>query len=90
MIEEKVINEIDTLLMGQGLNESSVSDCRNRWPNIHFTFCSDDDVCGPTAFLESDGFSIYLIDGREHCLNFTSSTENATGLVLAEHEKENI
>lgn len=88
MIEEKVIDEINDLLIGYGLDEAAVTELRNKWPEIHFTYCSDDDVCGPQAVRESEGFSMYLIDSREHCLNFTSSTEIATGLVLAEHEDE--
>lgn len=88
MIEEHVINEINTLLIEHGLDESAVGELRNKWPNIHFTYCSDDDVCGPTAIRESECFSIYLIDSRDHCLNFTSSPEVATGLVLAEHEED--
>lgn len=88
MIEEKVIDEINALLMDHGLDESAVSQLRNKWPNIHFTYCSDDDVCGPPAIRESNGFSMYLIDSRDHCLSFTSSTEVATGLVLAEHEDD--
>lgn len=88
MIEETAIDEINAFILDQGLDESSVDKLRNKWPHIHFTFCSDDDVCGPTAIRESDGFSIYLIDGREHCLKFTSNTEIATGLVLAEHEQD--
>ena len=86
MIEEKVIDEINDLLIGYGLDEAAVTELRNKWPEIHFTYCSDDDVCGPEAVRESEGFSMYLIDSREHCLNFTSSAEIATGLVLAEHE----
>jgi hypothetical protein len=88
MIEETVIDEINSLLMDRGLDEAAVGELRNNWPNIHFTYCSDDDVCGPPAIRESEAFSIYLIDGRDHCLSFTSSTEAATGLVLAEHEQD--
>ena len=87
MIEESVIDEINRLLIDHGLDEGAVRELRNKWPQIHFTYCSDDDVCGPSAIRESDGFSIYLIDGREHCLSFTSSMDVATGLVLAEHEQ---
>jgi len=88
MIEEAVIDEINSLLIDQGLDEAAVGELRNNWPNIHFTYCSDDDVCGPPAIRESESFSIYLIDGRDHCLSFTSSPEVATGLVLAEHEQD--
>ena len=88
MIKENVIDEIDTFLINRGLDEAAIGELRNKWPDIHFTYCSEDDVCGPSAVRESDGFSIYLIDGRDHCLCFTSSSEIATGLVLAEHEED--
>jgi len=88
MIEESDIDEINTSLVESGLDESVVKELRIKWPNIHFTYCSDEDIYGPKAIRESDGFSIYLIDSRNHCLNFTASTEIATGLVLAEHEEE--
>lgn len=87
MIEEKVIDEINSLLINHGLDEAAVAELRNKWPDIHFTYCSDDDVCGPPAVRESDSFSMYLIDSRDHCLSFTSSPDVATGLVLAEHEE---
>lgn len=86
MIEEKHIDEINKALLAHGLDDDALKELRNKWPEIHFTLCSDDDVCGPTAIRESDDFSIYLIDGRNHCLSFTNSIEVATGLVLAEHE----
>lgn len=88
MIEETVIDQINTLLVNHGLDEAAVSELRNKWPDIHFTYCSDDDVCGPASVRESEKFSMYLIDSRDHCLSFTSNPEIATGLVLAEHEED--
>ena len=86
MIAEETIDRVNSLLIENGLDENAVMRLRSLWPDIHFTYCSDDDVCGPAPVRESDSFSIYLIDGREHCLCFTASAEIATGLVLAEHE----
>ncbi len=88
MIAEETIDKINALLIKNGLNEAEVSGLRRQWPKIHFTYCSDDDVCGPVAIRVSEDFSIYLIDGRDHCLTFTSDASIATGLVLAEHEEE--
>lgn len=88
MIAEETIDRINGLLQDHGLDEQAVASLRSMWPSIHFTYCSDDDVCGPPAIRESDGFSIYLIDSRNHCLSFTSDTAIATGLVLAEHEED--
>lgn len=88
MINESAIEQINALLVDHGLDDAAVAELRNKWPDIHFTYCSNDDICGPSPFRESENFSIYLIDSRNHCLNFTTSTEVATGLVLAEHEDD--
>lgn len=88
MIAEETIDRIDKLLIDNGLDEDAVSRLRSMWPELHFTYCVDEDVCGPTAVRESDGFSIYLIDSRDHCLSFTSDATIATGLVLAEHDDD--
>jgi hypothetical protein len=86
VIASETIDKVNSLLIENGLDEGTVMRLRGMWPDIHFTWCSDDDVCGPAPVRESDGFSIYLIDGRDHCLCFTADAQIATGLVLAEHE----
>jgi hypothetical protein len=88
MLEEEVIDQISHLVQQHGLDEAAVSSLRGKWPNIHFTYCSDDDVSGPKPIREFDTFNVYLVDGREHCLKFTANPEVATGLVLAEVEPE--
>ena len=45
-------------------------------------------MCGPKPVMEAEGFNIYLVDGREHCLAFTQSQEVASGVVLAEVEDD--
>lgn len=64
--------------------ESSLAVLRAEFPGIHFTWCMDDDVGVQTPYAEYEGFNLYLIDGSEHCLKFTKSLEQATGLVIAE------
>ena len=88
MIAPEVIDKINTLVIEHGLDETAVSTLRGLWPDIHFTYCSDDDVTTAKPVRESEGFNIYLVDGREHCMKFTSETQNATGLVLAEVEED--
>jgi hypothetical protein len=88
MIATDVIDKINTLVLEHGLDEAGVATLRGLWPEIHFTYCSDDDVMAAKPVRESQGFNIYLVDGREHCLKFTSDPQNATGLVLAEVEDE--
>jgi hypothetical protein len=88
MIEAEVIDKINGMVIDHGLDDSAVSTLRSLWPAIHFTYCSDDDVTSAKPVRESNGFNIYLVDGREHCLKFTSELANATGLVLAEVEPD--
>lgn len=88
MIATEQIEQISSAVQQQGLDEVVVAGLRERFPNIHFTYCMDDDVCGPSPIMESNGFNIYLVDGREHCLAFTQSMDVATGVVLAEVEDE--
>jgi len=48
----------------------------------------DDDVCGFSPSLRREGFNLYLIDGRDHCLVLTQDREIATGILVAELEGE--
>jgi hypothetical protein len=88
MIAAEQIEQISTAVLQQGLDEVVVAGLRERFPEIHFTYCMDDDVCGPKPVKEGQGFNIYLVDGRDHCLAFTQSTDIATGVVLAEVEDD--
>ena len=88
MLESDVIDQISKLVEEHGLDEDAVTSLRGKWPDIHFTYCSDDDVLGPQPVREFDTFNVYLVDGRDHCLKFTSDPASATGLVLAEVEAE--
>jgi hypothetical protein len=88
MIEADLIDRIAGLLEAQGLSESAVVQLRGAFPDFHFTYCQDDDVAGPDPVRSEQGFNIYLVDGRNHCLCFTKDPQVATGLVLAEVEGE--
>jgi hypothetical protein len=59
---------------------------RARYPALHFTFCSDDEICGPAAAHEESAFKLYLVDGSGHCLALTNDPAAATGLVVAARE----
>ncbi len=68
-----------------GLSETLLAELRKDYPQVHFTYCMDDDVqSAADPFLSRPGFNLYLVDGREHCMKLTGNAEQATGLVLAE------
>jgi hypothetical protein len=84
MIPPAIIETVAVEVARLGLSEQTLSRLRARHPEIHFTYCMDDDVGAETPFAERHGFNLYLVDGREHCLKFTGDLAAATGLVLAE------
>lgn len=84
MIAEDMTVEIATKVEQLGLDNDIVATLRSAYPDIHFTYCLDDDIYHGKPVLERSSFNIYLIDGREHCLCLTNDHEIATGLVIAE------
>lgn len=88
MIAEADLDGIVSQIEAEGLSEDMVMGLRSSWPGLHFTYCSDDDICGPKPVRESEKFNLYLVDATEHCLRMTNNPEVATGIVLAEIEAD--
>jgi hypothetical protein len=88
MIDSVTLDRIANMTQAQGLDEGTVQALRTAWPDMHFSYCMDDEICGVEPVRELPGFNLYLVDGREHCLNLTSQQEAATGLLLAEVEPD--
>jgi hypothetical protein len=84
MISPEQLQRIASVIRTQALNEAMVSSLRSDYPGIHFTYCMEDDIPNHEPMLESQGFNLYLVDGREHCLCLTRNYEYATGIVIAE------
>ncbi|MGZ4958641.1 MAG: DUF6129 family protein [Methylomonas sp.] len=84
MISSETLQQIASVVRTAVLNEALVTTLRGENPGIHFTYCMDDDIPNNEPVLEGQGFNLYLVDGREHCLCLTNSYEHATGIVIAE------
>lgn len=84
MINIEQLQFIASNIKAEALNESLLADLRNEYPDIHFTYCMEDDIPNHQPLLECDGFNLYLVDGREHCLCLTRNLEHASGIVIAE------
>lgn len=84
MISPEQLQRIASVIRAQALDEAIVSNLRSEYPDIHFTYCMEDDIPNHEPILENQGFNIYLVDGREHCLCLTRNYEYATGIVIAE------
>jgi hypothetical protein len=84
MITNEQVNSIAARIETLGVDESAVSELRQQYQPIHFTYCMDDDLPNNTPVIERKDFNLYLIDGREHCLCLTNDYDVATGIVVAE------
>jgi len=90
MIEQAQLDKISQQVAAQAfLSDDTVMQLRQAFPNIHFTYCMDDDVADSARPVHEDArFNLYLIDSREHCLCLTNDSEIATGVVIAEVEDD--
>jgi hypothetical protein len=89
-MQQEIINRITTMAQNIPLDDVAISTLRETFPEVHFTYCSDDDISGPDPVEEFDAFNLYLVDGNEHCLKFTNNLDSATGVVIAEvYEDDN-
>lgn len=84
MINLEQIQQIAAKIDISGVGENTVSALRQNYPDIHFTYCMDDDIVSHKPVVSRAAFNLYLIDGREHCLCLTNDPTVATGLVVAE------
>ena len=84
MISQETLVQIAGRITAAGVDESILATLRSEYPQLHFTYCSDDDIPNNDPVLEQEHFNLYLIDGRDHCLCMTRDFANATGVVVAE------
>ncbi|MCB2100108.1 MAG: hypothetical protein KDE22_04515 [Rhodobacterales bacterium] len=83
LIDDPLIDAVMARITADGVGEGAVMGLRKAWPDIHFTYCLDDDIWALEPYREARGFNIYLVTGRYHCLSFTGDIGDATGLVIA-------
>ena len=85
MISPEVVDQVIEKVEASYLGEAVIQQLRQAYPDIHFTYCSNDDVAvNAKPVTERAGFNVYFVDSREHCACLTNSHEIATGIVLAE------
>lgn len=89
MITQSQIDQVNEFtLLQSSISDNTVIQLRSQHPQIHFTYCMDDDVQVGYPVIENRSFNLYLIDSSNHCLSFTRDMELATGIVIAEIEQE--
>ncbi len=87
MISQQQLESVSQWLGQQGQSANLQNDLRAAFSDLHFTFCSDDDIMLDTPIVQSGGFNLYLVDSSSHCLALTTDLASASGLVVAEVEE---
>lgn len=87
-MEQTTLEAVTAHLESNGVDDTQLAALRGQFENVHFTYCSDDDVSNGKPVVKRSAFNLYLVDGSDHCLQITSSLEGATGLVVAEVEPD--
>ena len=90
MIVAETLEQIASSAAALGeLNDGALSALKDAWPELRFTFCSDDDMPARLPpVLQHDKFNVYLVGGGEHCLSLTTDMERAIGVVLAQVDED--
>ena len=67
------------------LLDGSAAALRQRFPELHFTECSEDDVSPRyRSAFSVEGYELFYIAGATgHCLEVTNNAESATGILIA-------
>ena len=81
MITSEQLQAVGQLIASQ----TSLTEVRSLYPDLHFTECSEDDVSPRyRAATFIPGFALYYVTGASgHCLEITHDADLATGLLIA-------
>lgn len=80
------ILEIEGLLGAPEADAQMLVDLRSRFPKLSLTRCDASDMGIHVPFREFSRFSLYLVDGSDHCWRLTADPGHATGLVVVQHK----
>ncbi len=80
----QVADVAEQLQQLQPVSTAILESLRTGFPEIHFSYCMDDDVDTVDPVFEQTNFNLYLLDSSQHCLNLTQDFELASGFVVAE------
>lgn len=81
MISAEQLSAVSTAVV----TDASVGTLRQRFPELHFSACSEDDVSPRyRAAGEVAGYALFYITGATgHCLELTNDPGIATGILVA-------
>lgn len=83
-LSEEDLARIGSLLAAGTAGAQAVGELRRSFPGLSLTRCDPTDMGDEAPFRSYGRFSLYLVDGRDHCWRLTAEPAQATGLVVVE------
>jgi hypothetical protein len=85
-LSQQDLAAIDALLAAPDADASALTALRQRLPKLTLTRCDASDIDAETPFRAFARFTVYLVDGADHCWTLTTDPDRATGLVVVQHK----
>jgi hypothetical protein len=84
-LDQAMIDAIVDQLDLHGLDPDLLSEFRQSYSGVHFTYCMDDDVSvNAKPLISRPHYNIYLVNSSQHCSVLSNDLEAASGMVIAE------
>jgi len=80
------ISQLEVLIAASDGGPRVAVEFRDRFPGRSLTRCEAVDMGAEEPYRCFDAIDLYLVDGRDHCWQFTSDPALATGVVLAQRK----
>jgi hypothetical protein len=82
-ISTETMNEIElSLLDFHKISNNPLPMLKGSFPELSFVRMSDADI-DETPFRSLVNYNLYLLDGRDHCVQITNKLSDATAVVIA-------
>ncbi|MGX9417621.1 hypothetical protein ACWU4D_09740 [Vibrio sp. WJH972] len=89
LVTHSTLKEITSSLdMVSSIDDITIANLRNDYPNLRFTFCYDSEMGSRDAYIECNGYDIHLVaHSTNGCSGLTERLESCTGVVIALHDE---
>jgi len=87
VIDAAMLQQIADCYGNQPGDPAALERLRERFPEVRFTHCNDDELGRAKPVMHCAGFNLYLVGG-EHCLSLITDFDNAKGVVVADVDDE--
>ena len=82
-ISTETMNEIElSLLDFHKISNNPMPMLKGSFPELSFLHMADSDI-DEAPFRSLVNYNLYLLDGRDHCVQITSNLSDATAVVIA-------